>query len=279
MPAIQILKKKLKGIRSTQKLSKAMKTASAAKFSKLNAANAAFSGYGTQIDAMYKEYDNELMSYFGEENPDAPLCVVIFASNRTMCGSFNSEVFAFAEQVLSELDRDCVLFLCGKQTVSYFDKSRYNIGKTYIFNDIPNYNDGEILFNDINELYRSGRISSVKVIYPHYINTMNQVPEVLDLFKKIEREEEHAEDSVLWIPDKASVLEKMSVKIFKSIFYKVILETATGAQAATLLTMRSAYDTASDYSVQLESEINRQRQSVVTADVIETSSDFADKGV
>ena len=55
--------------------------------------------------------------------------------------------------------------------------------------------------------------------------------------------------------------------------YEVLLETALGAQAATLMTMRSAYDTATEYSDQLETQINRLRQSAVTADVIETSGE------
>ena len=62
------------------------------------------------------------------------------------------------------------------------------------------------------------------------------------------------------------------------IIYKKTLETALGAQAATLTTMRSAYDTASEYCVTLEAEINRKRQSQVTADVIEVSAEYAMKG-
>ena len=65
----------------------------------------------------------------------------------------------------------------------------------------------------------------------------------------------------------------MAAKIFMAVAYELILETALGAQAATLMTMRSAYDTATEYCEALESEINRKRQSAVTEDVIETSSE------
>ena len=56
--------------------------------------------------------------------------------------------------------------------------------------------------------------------------------------------------------------------------YGFILETAIGAQAATVMSMRSAYDTAVEYEEKLESEINRKRQSRVTADVIETFAEY-----
>ena len=71
--------------------------------------------------------------------------------------------------------------------------------------------------------------------------------------------------------------EVASKKIFVSILYKKVLEAALGAQAATLTTMRSAYDTACEYCVLLETQINRIRQGQVTADVIEISAEYSTK--
>jgi F0F1-type ATP synthase gamma subunit len=74
------------------------------------------------------------------------------------------------------------------------------------------------------------------------------------------------------------VIKNTAEKIFLCVLYKRVLETALGAQAATLTAMRSAYDTACEYSTKLETEMNRKRQSQVTADVIEISSEFSMKG-
>ena len=82
----------------------------------------------------------------------------------------------------------------------------------------------------------------------------------------------------MFVPDKKTVISNTAEKILISIIYKKILEAALGAQAATLTTMRSAYDTACEYASQLETEINRKRQSQVTADVIEVSSDYSMEG-
>ena len=70
--------------------------------------------------------------------------------------------------------------------------------------------------------------------------------------------------------------EKM-ISVLKKLGFEAVSETALGAQAATLTTMRSAYDTACEYSAQLEMQINHQRQSQVTADVIEISSEYTMK--
>ena len=87
MPAIQILKKKLKGIRSTQKLTKAMKTVAAVKFSKLSGMYNDFSASGRQCALLYQDYKKELISYFPPGDPDAPVCVVVMGANKGMCGS------------------------------------------------------------------------------------------------------------------------------------------------------------------------------------------------
>ena len=108
-----------------------------------------------------------------------------------------------------------------------------------------------------------------------YYNMMKQVPVCCDLLS-FEEDVTNKQDC-LFIPDKQSVIENSVKKILASLIYKKVLETGLGAQAATLMTMRSAYDTATDYCAKLESEISRKRQEQVTADVIETSSEHWQK--
>ena len=105
---------------------------------------------------------------------------------------------------------------------------------------------------------------------------IKQEPVLCDLFTIDEGKDEG--DNFIFVPDKDTVINNTAEKTFTSIMYKKILETALGAQAATLTTMRSAYDTACEYSTQLETQINRIRQSQVTADVIEISAEYSMKG-
>ena len=107
-------------------------------------------------------------------------------------------------------------------------------------------------------------------------NTLHHSPVCVDLFSYDEGIAEGEEP--LFVPDRQTVILSTAERVLVSILYKKMLETALGAQAATLTTMRSAYDTACEYSAQLETQINRMRQSQVTADVIENSSDFSMEG-
>ncbi len=276
MPTIQNLKKKLQVILSTRKLTQAMKTASTVKYSKLSALYSDYEKYAEQCEGMYRNYRKDFNSVFSVKNPDAPVLYIVLTSNKGMCGSFNTELISFFENILREQKSEPVIICCGKKGKDYTETKKIPCSKSYIFSDVPSYSDANELFCDIKELMENGKISSVKIIYSQYQNMMKQKPMCDDLFTFNEESAECEEP--LFVPDKQTVIKLTSEKILISILYKKILETALGAQAATLTTMRSAYDTACEYSAQLETEINRKRQSQVTADVLEISADFSKKG-
>lgn len=276
MPTIQNLKKKLQVILSTRKLTQAMKTASTVKYSKLSALYSDYEKYEEQCNRMYRNYRKDFNSVFSVKNPEAPVLYIVMTSNKGMCGSFNTELISFFENILRKQESEPFIICCGKKGKDYLESKKIPCGKSYIFSDIPSYQDAHGLFDDIRELIGNGKISSVKIIHSKYQNMMKQSPVCEDLFT-LDNESAESEEP-LFIPDKQTVISQTAEKILISILYKKILETALGAQAATLTTMRSAYDTACEYSAQLETEINRKRQSQVTADVLEVSADYSKEG-
>ena len=269
MPAIQSLKKQLKGILSTKKITKAMKTVSTVKFSKLNAVLNEYSVYGECCERVFSNFGEELSAVVAESDVSAPEAVVVIASNKGLCGNFNAELLNFAFEQMKKFKNPYV-YACGKKTITFLKNKKIDIKKEIIFDDIPDYVQVSDLLDEIIELRKSGKISKVYIIYPSYKNMMQQIPACTDFF---EVQSEKNENSVLFIPDKETINQTISKTIFKAMFYKIVLEAAIGAQAATLMTMRSAYDTATEYAEELEKEINRLRQSAVTADVIETSAE------
>ncbi len=269
MPAIQSLKKQLKGIRSTRKLTKAMKTISTVKFSKLNSIYGEYSAYANECSKLFEKYGSEFSQAFKAKNTGAPTAVVVFASNKGLCGSFNSELLSYAVEQLEKMD-NYLLIACGKKAINYFKLKDIPIEKEFILNDIPNYEDSVEMLDYLIDLRKDGRASKLLIVYSEYKNMMTQRPAITELFAENEKPETQAP---LFIPDRASVMEKAAITVYRCVFHRIVLESAIGAQAATLTTMRSAYDTATDYCTALEGQINRMRQSAVTADVIEISSE------
>ena len=273
MATVQKLKKKLRGIESTQKISKAMKTISSIKISQLNNVYNKYNEYGAECERLYEEYKSDLLSALPQINENAPACYVVITSNKGLCGGFNLDLLKFADEEIEKSENPFVI-ACGKQAIAHFTQKNIRFEKEFVFKDIPEYTEAVELLNCVSELLREEKISSVNVIYQKYTNMMKQTPCVQEMF--IDDEDKKAKSKALLMPDKQTVIENIAPVVFQSIFYKLLLEVALGANAATLMTMRSAYDTATEYCMQLESEINRQRQSSVTADVIETASEYTE---
>lgn len=273
MPTIQNLKKKLQVILSTKKITQAMKTASTVKYSKLSALYSDFSKYEEQCSIMYQTYRDDINSVFVPENPDAPTLYILLSSNKGMCGNFNTDLHLFFEEIIREQKVSPVVFCCGKKGIEYLDNKKIPYKESFIFEDTPDFSVASEFFRKIMQSIKNGEVSDVKIVYQKYINTMKQRPTCDDLLS-FDKGAPKGEDP-LFVPDKQTVINSTAEKILVSILYKRILETALGAQAATLTTMRSAYDTACEYSEQLETQINRKRQSQVTADVIEIASEHS----
>ncbi len=275
MATVQSLKKKLQVIRSTRKLTQAMKTASTVKYSRLSGLFSAYALYEKQYAELCGAFYDEFSASFSAQDGKAPVCYIVISSNKGMCGSFNTELLSFALDIIGT-GENSLIFTCGKKAAEFFSKKGIKTEKSYIFSDVPDYEQAKELFSDLQQLIDEGRLSSVKLIYPEYKNMIKQSPVCRDLFE--EKNGDGAQAEILFVPDRETVIRCAREKVVSCLIYKKILEAALGAQAATLTTMRSAFDTASEYCVTLEAEINRKRQSQVTADVIEVSAEYAMKG-
>lgn len=272
MPSIQSLKKQLRGVLSTQKLTKAMKTVSAAKFSRLNGAYGKYAEYGRQCKAVFDRFQEGFLDAVPAGDSAAPPLYVVLTANKGLCGSFNTEVLKFAQE---EFDRqkDYVLLACGKKAVRFFTGRGVPLAGEYVLHDEPSYEQSCQVLDELLRLRMTGRACGVYVIYPKYVNMLTQTPAMCELFPPAGQGRDAPDDgAILCEPDRDTFIARNAREVFRAIFYELVLETALGAQAATLMTMRVAYDAATEYSAQLEGQISRKRQSAVTADVIETSS-------
>ena len=272
MPAIQSLKKQLRGVRSTQKLTKAMRTVATVKLSRLSSMYLGYREYGRQCRRLVEQFGGVYRELVRAADPEAPAAVVVMAANKGMCGSYNAELLRFAEEELEKLEKPWVV-PCGKKAVAYFRSRGVAAAREVVLEDVPDFAQSAALLDELIQWRREGKVSRVYLIYARYVNMLTQTPAIRELFLT---DEATRTAPALLVPDRGAVLERTGRSVFHGMFYRMVLEAALGTQAATLMTMRSAYDTATEYVQALEGEINRMRQNSVTADVIETSSERAE---
>ncbi len=277
MATVQSLKKKLRSVRSTQKLSKAMKTASTVKFSRINALFSEYNPYSKQCEELYNKYRADFNREFMQKQTDAPICLIVMASNKGMCGAFNTELLSLAADTINNTEKPYTVILCGRQAELYFTEKGIPFDRSFVFGDVPSYEETVTMLDYVFSLLSTGKASKILTVYPQYKNMMTQQPVLCDILDLSDKTKSTAEEP-LFFPDRETVIAHDAKRIMSSLIFKRVLETALGAQAATLMTMRKAYDTASDYCLELENAINRKRQSQVTADVLETTTEFSQKG-
>ena len=273
MATIQELRKHLRSIRSIEELSGAMRTAATVKYSRLNRTRTAFEPYADACADMLRllgapphaEHVNK-----GKRRD----CLVVLSGNRGLCGGFNTELLRFLEQELAK--REAPLLLVSGRSAANWLRERSIPFEDFPESDVPTYEQLRPMSERMQKAYAAGECSRVLVIYQHFHNMMIQKPEALQLLP-VERpkESETAQGpnrTLLYFPDYETVAQQLLQSCLDARLYALALEDASGAQAATMLSMRSAFDNAETAAGKLEVTINRRRQADITSDVIETAS-------
>ena len=266
MASLEQLKKRLRSVELTKQLTNAMKTASSAKYSKINKLSAEYSKYANECEKLTTftreiERDNNVTN--------AKNYYLLVGYNRGLCGAYNYDLHSFCIEKLEPLS-DYELVIVGKNAVQHFSERGYTFS-SYELLDVPNIENATPLLEEIYSLYLSGKAKNVYVIYQSFVNTMVQKP-VIEKLLPLEISEVSSYDNTLFLPDKATIEKALYHKLFTSRAYKILLESALGAQASTLMAMRTAVEHANDTQTKLNIEIQKKRQSAVTTSVIETSS-------
>ena len=276
MASLQELRKRLRSIQSTGQLAGAMRTAATAKYAKLGRVREDFRPYAAGCREMLRLLGGAGVPRKTEAEPSARDCCVILSSNRGLCGGFNAELGRFLDAELSGLS-DPVLLVCGKKAAQHLRERGFAF-EEFAISDVPTYGELRPAAERLRDLYRTGAVGHVYVIFQRFKNMLTQIPTCLRLLP-----EEHAgtaaEEAPLFLPDRASIAVQVAECCLDAALYDLALENAAGAQAATMMAMRSACENAETAAADLQTTINRRRQADVTASVIETASGSYQQGV
>ncbi len=243
---------------------------------------------------------------FKEEYKERVVLVLI-SGNRGLCGGYNHELFNFFSEKYRRFDAPLVV-ACGRMAAEYCREKHIPLHAELSIKDVPSHEDADALYELVFKAYTDG--GRVIFCFQRFINMLKQSP-VLTRFLPPDAEQTEDEkalglipfasviggadekdaaeendevqlrepdgrghiQNLLFIPDRETVLRKLLPLCLKNGVYTLLLQCASGAQAATLMAMRAAYDNAASSAQQLETAINRRRQALVTQSVIETAAE------
>lgn len=282
MASTRDIRRRIKSVISTQKITKAMKMVSAAKLRKTQGTLVAIRPYSDKI----QEVMDHLLS--GGEDYKTPfltprdevknILYIVIAGDRGLCGGFNSNVLRFAEQQIKATPEGvkASVLLIGNKAREYFrSRPQYEIMDVFTnIGDTPNVSQGKALSDYVIKKYLDGEVDEVHMVYSKFQSVMTQIPSAaqvlpIQVAEAGEKKEAHAETEYIFEPGGKELLDVILPKCVDSSIYRLLLESKAGEHGARMTAMDSATDNASELIDKLTLSLNRARQAQITTEINE----------
>ncbi len=279
MASLKDLKNRIGSVKKTEQITSAMRMVAAAKLRRAQSDIIAARPYAIKTNEV-------LISLVTRTNPDMhPLlrvrepkkCVlVVVASDRGLCGSFNQNVFRKADAFIKENKgkyEELSLVLVGKRSRDFFKRKQVKIRKSIVIGN-PSYELASEIGDDLIDGYINGEFDELYIIFNEFKSAMTQIlheDRVLPV-ERIESDDEMVKVEYLCEPTEDVLLDAllpMSLKIF---FYRALLESAASEHGARMTAMESASGNAGDMIEKLSIKYNRARQAAITTELMEVVS-------
>jgi len=280
MASTKEVKRRIKSVKSTQKITKAMELVAASKMKRAVAS--------TLASRLYAEYSWEVLASIGRnvEEITHPLFVereaknillVLITSNRGLCGSYNVQVIKKALGLLqgqgAELDvltigrkGDLAMRRLGRKVIASFLELPDHIA---IFDIVP---ISQLLIDE----FGAGRYGRVLIAYTDFISPLRQAPNLKQLLPVSRASLKDAKKiNYLVEGDKEKLIGSLAEKLTRMQIYQMLLESNASEQSARMVAMKNASDASSDMIDDLTLVFNKARQANITREIAEISAGMA----
>ena len=286
MATVQDLKRRIRSIRNTRKITKAMELVASARLRRAQARIEAMRPYADRMTELMVGTARASTSLQGltllQRREVKRAAIVPLTGDRGLAGAFNAQVLrhAFAlERQLSAEGVETHWLVAGKKGRSTLSFRRYEIDQSWIgFSDRPEYHDAQAIARKAAELYENGEVDRVVVVYNEFVSALVQRVVERDLLPIPEEalardQEEEAEDALLgdfiYEPEPEEILQRLLPVYVETELYRALLESAASEQGARMTAMRNASGNAADLISSLTLDMNRARQAEITQEILE----------
>ena len=286
MATLDDLKKRIASVKSTQKITKAMKMVAAAKLRRAQENAEKGRPYSEKMNNIIlnlssgisdKENAPKLLSGTGEDK--VHLCIVL-TSDRGLCGGFNTNIIKKAKTYFQKIsDEGKTLKIITVGSKGYDQLKR--VYKDYIVERISfkdsktiNYLDAEKVGKMIIENFEKEEFDVCTIFYNKFKNVITQIPQEQQIIplKTSEAEENSSEDNYEFEPDEDEILSNLLPKNISTQIFKAMLENSASEQGSRMSAMDNATRNAGEMVDKLTIEYNRSRQAAITKELIEIIS-------
>jgi F-type H+-transporting ATPase subunit gamma len=287
MPSVQDIRRRVRSISNTRKITKAMELMSATKLRRAQA----------RIEALRPYADRMLELMVGtaraasstgrlpllQRREERTVAILPLTGDRGLAGAFNAQVlrhsFALERRLRSE-GKDVRWLVVGRKGRSTLSFRRYDLAGAWTgFTDRPGYEDAQAIAHRLAELYTSAEVDRVVVVYNHFQSALVQrvveqdvLPISEQLMGETEEELEHEQalrGDFIYEPEPEEILSRLLPVYVETEIYRALLESAASEQGARMTAMRNASENAGELIDRLTLAMNRARQAEITQEILE----------
>jgi len=287
MPSLDDLKKRISSVKSTQKITKAMKMVAAAKLRRAQESaekgrpfSEKMNNIILNLSSSISDKENASKFLVGTGKDNVHLCVVITA-DRGLCGGFNTNICKKAKNDFEKIikqGKTLKIFTVGSKG---YDQLKRTYG-SYIIENLNfkgfkkiTYKDAEEIGKKIIKLFNENQFDVCKIYYNKFKNVITQIPQAQQIIpvEKIKKEEEKKiENFYEFEPEENEILDDLLPRNISTQIFKAILENAASEQGSRMTAMDNATRNAGDLVEKLTITYNRSRQAAITKELIEIIS-------
>jgi len=273
MASLRDLKRRIKSISSTQKITKAMKAVAAAKMLRAQESVLAARPFARRV--------RDVLSRIGSASTDVkhPLLAVrdprkvayiIVTADRGLCGGFNANVLKLGLQETRKYD-NLELVTIGRKGRDYYRRRQYNIAQEYIGIEKAGLELTNEVSRFVTDQYTAEEYDEVYLVYSQFVNVLVQKPVVQKILPVEPPEGEEGERPVDYIfePGAEGVMDSLLNMYIQNALYQAFLETNAGFYSSQMTAMDNATKNASDMIDRLTLSMNLARQAAITTEISE----------
>lgn len=277
MASPRLLRRRIKSITNTKKITKAMELVAASKMRRAVAGALASRAYA---DAAWRMVNNVASSTEHDKHPllrreslSGKTLLVVYTSDRGLCGGFNAQLLKVVSGFLKTKKSDSVdVIAVGKKGVMAL--SRFGVRITHSFTDLtnnPRFSDLRSIAHLVIAGFQEGQYDDVHMAYTDFESAMTQHPVIRQLFPFAVQDMSESISSHTFEPSAEVILEEMLPRLVEMQLYQALLESAASEHSARMMAMRSASDSARDMIDAFTLAYNQARQAGITREIAEIS--------
>jgi F-type H+-transporting ATPase subunit gamma len=289
MAGLQDIRRRIRSVKNTQQVTKAMKMISAVKLRKSQERLVALRPYAGKLLEVVRRVVGRIKGNpeivpgpaaqaFLAPREEKRIRVVLVASDKGLCGGFNANIFKAAQAFLTESTSQIVqMDLVGKRAADWARKRKLPVGRTYVNLNMTGFERAVMeVSEEAADQYRNGEIDALYVIYNYFNSPVAQTPTVFRLFPMdVERRAEDRdalEVAHLLEPSPNEVLETLLPRFVETELLRTLLESSASEHGARMAAMDKASNNAGDMIAKLTLTMNKIRQASITNQIIEIVS-------